>query len=120
MWLDKDNIETLYAPKNRNYKKELFEAIKKFAINIAKKQSGFRKESRKILLESRKKSYDEIRDRIKTDPKVILFSTFDGRSYGDSPKAIYEYMKNLRIILSCGLFAILSSLPLFWTTLILI
>ena len=92
MWLDKDNIETLYAPKNRNYKKELFEAIKKFAINIAKKQSGFRKESRKILLESRKKSYDEIRDRIKTDPKVILFSTFDGRSYGDSPKAIYEYM----------------------------
>ena len=92
MWLDKDNIETLYAPKKRNYKKELFEAIKKFAINIAKKQSGFRKESRKILLESRKKSYDEIRDRIKTDPKVILFSTFDGRSYGDSPKAIYEYM----------------------------
>ena len=59
MWLDKDNIETLYAPKKRNYKKELFEAIKKFAINIAKKQSGFRKESRKILLESRKKSYDE-------------------------------------------------------------
>ena len=92
MWLDKSNIETLYAPKKRNYKKELFEAIKKFAINIAKKQSGFRKESRKILLESRKKSYDEIRDRIKTDPKVILFSTFDGRSYGDSPKAIYEYM----------------------------
>ena len=84
MWLDKSNIETLYAPKKRNYKKELFEAIKKFAINIAKKQSGFRKESRKILLESRKKSYDEIRDRIKTDPKVILFSTFDGRSYGDT------------------------------------
>ena len=25
MWLDKDNIETLYAPKKRNYKKELFE-----------------------------------------------------------------------------------------------
>ena len=38
MWLDKDNIETLYAPKKRNYKKELFEAIKKFAINIAKKR----------------------------------------------------------------------------------
>ena len=33
MWLDKSNIETLYAPKKRNYKKELFEAIKKFAIN---------------------------------------------------------------------------------------
>ncbi len=56
MWLDKDNIETLYAPKKRNYKKELFEAIKKFAINIAKKQSGFRKESRKILLEKGKRN----------------------------------------------------------------
>lgn len=92
MWLDKNNIETIYAPQKRDYKKELFEAVKKCAINIAKKRSGFRKESRKILLESRKKSYDEIKDRIKTDPKVILFSTFDGRSYGDSPKAIYEYM----------------------------
>ncbi len=92
MWLDKNNIETIYAPEKRDYKKELFEAVKKCAINIAKKRSGFRKESRKILLESRKKSYDEIKDRIKTDPKVILFSTFDGRSYGDSPKAIYEYM----------------------------
>ena len=29
---------------------------------------------------------------IATDPKVVLFSTFDGRGYSDSPKAIYEYM----------------------------
>lgn len=92
MWLDKNNIETLYAPQKRNYKKEVFEAVKKFAIKVAKKQDGFRKESRKILLESRKKSYDEIKNRTATNPKVILFSTFDGRSYGDSPKAIYEYM----------------------------
>ncbi len=92
MWLDKNNIETLYAPQKRNYKQEIFETVKKFAIKVAKKQDGFRKESRKILLESRKKSYDEIKNRTATDPKVILFSTFDGRSYGDSPKAIYEYM----------------------------
>ena len=77
MWLDKDNIETLYAPKKRNYKKELFEAIKKFAINIAKKQSGFRKESRKILLESRKKSYDEIVDKIIEDDLIILIDGLD-------------------------------------------
>lgn len=92
MWLDKSNIETLYAPKKKNYRKEAFEALKKFAIKIAKKQDSFRMESRKILLESRKKSYDEIKEKIKTDERVILFSTFDGRSYGDSPKAIYEYM----------------------------
>ncbi|MGN0521366.1 MAG: CDP-glycerol glycerophosphotransferase family protein [Eubacterium sp.] len=94
MWLDKSNIETLYAPKKRNIKKSVAESIKKFAVNIAKRQDYFRKESRKILLDSRKKNYNKIRDSIKTDERVILFSTFDGRSYGDSPKAIYEYMLN--------------------------
>lgn len=28
MWLDKNNIETIYAPEKRDYKKELFEAVK--------------------------------------------------------------------------------------------
>lgn len=92
MWLDKSNIETLYAPKKRNLYHEAFELVKKVATNIAKKRDFFRKESRKILLESRKITYDEIKSKTKTDEKVILFSTFDGRSYGDSPKAIYEYM----------------------------
>lgn len=92
MWLDKSNIETLYAPKKRNYRKEALEALKKIAIRFVKKQDSFRKESRKILLESRKKNYEKIKAKTKTDEKVILFSTFDGRSYGDSPKAIYNYM----------------------------
>lgn len=92
MWLDKSNIETLYAPKKRDVKQELYEAAKKLAINIAKKRDGFRKESRKILLESRKQAYEKIKASTKTDNKTVLFSTFDGRSYGDSPKAIYEYM----------------------------
>lgn len=92
MWLDKSNIETLYAPRKRNIRREMFETAKKYATNIAKKIDSFRKGSRKILFESRKSSYDKIKLKTKTDPKVILFSTFDGRSYGDSPKAIYEYM----------------------------
>lgn len=92
MWLDKSNIETLYAPKKRNLRKTAMEKAKKLAINIAKKQDSFRKESRKLLLESRKKNYEEIKNHTQTDSKVILFCTFDGRSYGDSPKAIYEYM----------------------------
>lgn len=92
MWLDKSNIETLYAPKKKNFRKDAMEKIKKIAIKIAKKQDSFRMESRKVILESRKKNYEEIKSSIKTNSRVILFCTFDGRSYGDSPKAIYEYM----------------------------
>lgn len=31
---------------------------------------------------------------IKTDNKLILFNSFGGKKYDDSPKAIYEYMKS--------------------------
>lgn len=31
---------------------------------------------------------------IKTDDKLILFNSFAGRRYDDSPKAIYDFMKN--------------------------
>ncbi len=33
---------------------------------------------------------------VKTNNKLILFNSFGGRKYDDSPKAIYEYMKNNR------------------------
>ena len=36
--------------------------------------------------------YNKIRDSFATDEKTILFSTFDGRNYSDSPKAIYLRM----------------------------
>lgn len=29
---------------------------------------------------------------VKTDPQLILFTSFSGKSYNDSPKSIYEYM----------------------------
>ena len=32
--------------------------------------------------------------RYKTNDKIILFETFSGKSYGCSPKAIYERMHN--------------------------
>lgn len=92
MYIDKSNIEMLYKPRKISFRKRVFEAIKKNAIKIAKKNDLFRKMSRKILLNSGMKSYEQIKANTKTDEKVILFSTFDGRSYGDSPKAIYEYM----------------------------
>lgn len=31
--------------------------------------------------------------RISVDAKTVIFETFNGKSYSDSPKAIYEYMK---------------------------
>ena len=32
---------------------------------------------------------------VKTDPNLILFTSFSGKQYNDSPKAIYEYMRSL-------------------------
>lgn len=92
MWINKSNVEMLYTPKKKSFRKAAFETVKKYAIKIAKKNDAFRKMSRKMLLNNGLKSYEQVKLCTKTDEKVILFSTFDGRSYGDSPKAIYEYM----------------------------
>ena len=35
---------------------------------------------------------------IRTDPKIVMFASFEGRSYSDSPKALFEYM------VKCGAF----------------
>lgn len=32
---------------------------------------------------------------VKTDPNLILFTSFSGKQYNDSPKAIYEHMRSL-------------------------
>lgn len=32
---------------------------------------------------------------VKTDDKMILFSSFSGKQYNDSPKAIYEYLRTI-------------------------
>ena len=68
--------------------------IKIILINVAKKNLIFRKISRKTL-----NSYRYIRYKFrgigqKIDEKMILFSCFNGKSYADSPKAIYNYMKD--------------------------
>lgn len=36
--------------------------------------------------------YQKISENSKTDPKLIVFESFQGRSYSCSPKAIYKYM----------------------------
>ena len=76
MWINKSNVEMLYTPKKKGFRKAAFETVKKYAIKIAKKNDAFRKMSRKILLNSGLKSYEQIKASTKTDEKVILFSTF--------------------------------------------
>lgn len=68
--------------------------LKTMLMNIAKRNLMFRKLFRKSLY-----VYRYIRYKIrgigqKVDEHMILFSTFNGKSYSDSPKAIYRYMKN--------------------------
>lgn len=88
---DKNNINDFSAPMpmqgvSHNGK------IKEVALEIAKRSNSFRIASRKALYLQRKVVYDRIAAAHKVEPNVILFCSFDGRSYSDSPRAIYEYM----------------------------
>ena len=66
--------------------------IKKVAIDVAKRSAVFARPAVDFWLDERMGGYQKRTAHIVTDPKVVLFSTFDGRGYSDSPKAIYEYM----------------------------
>lgn len=68
--------------------------IKKNLINIAKKSTLFRKFARIVLNFKRLLVYKINSFGVKVDEKLIVFTTFNGRSYGCSPKAIYELMLN--------------------------
>ena len=68
--------------------------IKIALTNLAKNNIIFRKIFRGILY-----TYKNIRYKIrsfgnKIDNKMVFFSSFNGKYYTDSPKAIYLYMKN--------------------------
>ncbi len=67
--------------------------LKKMLMNLAKKNLMFRKLIRASLYIWRYTIYKIRGIGINVDNKTILFSTFDGKSYADSSKAIYEYMQ---------------------------
>ena len=67
--------------------------MKKILMNLAKKNLIFRKVFRKTLNLYRYIRYKIRGIKIKIDDKTILFSTFDGKAYSDSSKAIYLYMQ---------------------------
>ena len=68
--------------------------IKTLFMNIAKKNLVFRKIIRRALYIIRYVRYKVRGFGQKIDDKLILFSTFNGKSYSDSPKAIYLYLLN--------------------------
>ena len=92
IWYGKEDIDKLDSLPDFNHIMKNDSRVKKVALDVAKKNALFRKAARDALNFKQKSAYEKRTKDIKTDPKVILFSTFDGRSYGDSPKAIYEYM----------------------------
>ncbi len=70
------------------------EQLKKVVTSLSKKNILFRKLVRKMLYVYR---YIVHRIRIigiKVENNTLVFSTFNGKSYSCSPKAIYEYMIN--------------------------
>ena len=66
--------------------------IRKKLVDLAKKNTLFRKIARKILFWKEKLKYTFYYYKYKVDDKVILFEVFGGRNYACSPKAIYQYM----------------------------
>lgn len=62
------------------------------AYTAAKKCPPLRKVLRNSLFAYRRHHYNSHTKGVKTDPKKLIFCTFSGRGYSDSPRAIYEYM----------------------------
>lgn len=91
-WFGKENKNELDSCPDFTHLTGRDNRIKKIGLNIAKRCTVFRAVLRNALYLKRRTIYKTRAKHVKTDPKIILFSTFDGRSYSDSPKAIYEFM----------------------------
>ena len=68
------------------------EKLKALIIRISEKSILFRNIIRKIINGLRKIKYKLNTLGKKVDDKLIIFCSFNGKSYSCSPKAIYEYM----------------------------
>ena len=68
--------------------------LKKIITNLSKKSVLIRKIIRKLLYIYRYIMFKIRTIGIKVENKTVIFSTFNGKSYSCSPKAIYEYMLN--------------------------
>ena len=66
--------------------------IKNRLESFVKKNVFARKLARKIYFLYKNISYKILTKNLKVDEKLIIFASFNGKAYCDSPKAIYEYM----------------------------
>lgn len=69
-------------------------SIKNKIRGFIKKHVFIRKIARKVNFFFKKIKYDVITKKQKINDKLIIFASFNGRSYCDSPKAIYNYLIN--------------------------
>ena len=72
---------------------KLISKFKTPARALAKRFPLLRKAMRKAMYAYRRTLYMMRGLGISVDAKTVIFETFNGKSYSDSPKAIYEYMK---------------------------
>ena len=68
--------------------------IKNTIRDFIKRHTFIRKVARKVSFLKNKIQYNYITKKIEVDEKLIIFGCFNGRSYCDSPKAIYNYLIN--------------------------
>lgn len=66
--------------------------LKKRIEKFIKENIFIRKLARKVYCWGNIIKYKIITSKIKVDDKLIIFASFNGRSYCDSPKALYEYL----------------------------
>lgn len=66
--------------------------LRKVVTNIAKKNKSLGNFIRKIMYMVRSIAFKIVTQSIKTEENLIVFGCFNGKSYCDSPKAIYQYM----------------------------
>lgn len=66
--------------------------IKNKIRSFVKEHVYIRKIARKVNFFFEKIRYEITAKKLKVDNKLIIFSSFNGRSYCDSPKAIYNYL----------------------------
>lgn len=66
--------------------------LKKAIGDYGKKHPKFRKAWKKVLYTKRKFYYWHRSHNVTPDEKTVVFNSFNGKTYGCSPKAIYEYM----------------------------
>lgn len=66
--------------------------VKTLLFSYAKKRPGFRRLLRRALYQKRLFYYRRRGEGETVRPNQIVFSSFSGRYYSDSPKALYEYM----------------------------